>query len=380
MVVERDRGFQGLALKKAKKRFLENSATPTWMRRVAVCGTVEQVNSAGAAMHANGITDLVRAHAFALGLAYGGVAFFLAVTIGTLGRRALDFAGLAFVAATWIAVRGSWGPDLAADSVALALALLALGGGCVFLAGRHVPRAANHPLVVTALAISPGAIVLACVTPLAGSFISRTALALATVGIGVGVRDYDAMKGERGASWLLFAVSAMGVYLAVPDTELARVMFGAALPFALLSVPKPLCRVGPAGSAALAGLFSWVVVVGGRGRPGSVVGGLATIGLLVTEPLGRRIFGSVTTRRRRSREPTWILTAAVLALVQGCIALYASRVVARSDAALQAFIVLVPALVLAVVGGPMLYPISAPARAGVPRRRRANGHHRASRF
>ena len=122
-------------------------------------------------------------------------------------------------------------------------------------------------------------------------------------------------------------MTAGGVYLAVPDTELARAMLGVAVPFVFLSVPRPLSPLGPAGSAAIAGLFSWVVVVGGRGRPGSVVGGLATIGILVAEPLGRRTIGAVNLMTIRTRlrydhprydrnRDEWITRAALSAIVQ----------------------------------------------------------------
>ena len=122
-------------------------------------------------------------------------------------------------------------------------------------------------------------------------------MALATIVAAVAIRDFDAMKGDHGAPWMLIAISAAGVYLAVPDTELARVLLGVALPFVLLSIPNALSPIGPAGSAAVAGVFTWVIFVGGRGRPGSVIGGLATLGLLLAEPLGRRWVGALMTRK-----------------------------------------------------------------------------------
>jgi hypothetical protein len=315
-------------------------------------------------VHADAISDLFHARAFALGLAFGGMGFLLSATLAATSRRRLpDFAGIAFVAAAWLGVRGAWGSDLATGSVALALIVLAFGGGMVVTITRRSAVVAGHPLLVTAIATAPGAVLLAAVSPLVSGTTSRVVLAVATICIGVGIRDFDAMNGPRGAPWLLFAVSAFGVYLAVPDTELARVMLGVSLPFILLSVPKPLCPLGPAGSSALAGLFVWVVVVGGRGRPGSVVGGLATIGILVAEPIGRRLFGSVVdrTRDRHDRnQDSWLSGALVAAFAQLVLALYTSRVVAREDAAFAAFLVLLPLLAVAVVGAPMLYPRDPP--------------------
>jgi ABC-type iron transport system FetAB permease component len=313
------------------------------------------------AMRLDALNDLFHARAFALGLAFGGVAFLLTSMLGIVRRRRVpDAAGIAFAAAAWLGVRGAWGPELANGKVALALFALAVGGGCVVLIARHSQIGSRFPLVVTAVAIAPGAVYLAAVTPLAGSSTSRAVLAIATIVIGVAMRDFDAMRGPVGAPWLLFAISAVGVYLAVPDTELARVMLGVALPFALLSVPKPMFPLGPAGSPALAGVFAWVVVVGGRGRPGSVVGGLATIGVFVAEPLGRRVFGNLLPPSRRLPtepfEEDWRMVAAVAGIAQLLIALYASRVVAREDAALSALLIALPMILIAAFCVPMLYP------------------------
>ena len=255
-------------------------------------------------MRVHAIVELFRARAFVLGLAYGGIAC-CAVFVAAIftRRRTLDLAALAFAIGAWLAIRGAWGPGIASKGTAVGLAGVAIGGATAGWFARRIPRGRDHPALVAAVLIAPGAVLLAARAPLAGGPVARTTLVLATIGIGVGLRDFDATHGPRGAPWVLFAISSAGVYLAVPDTELARVLIGAALPFVLLSLPKPVARFGPAGSAALAGVFSWVVVVGGRGRPASVVGGLAVIGILLAEPLGRRLFGdlmSVQFNRERS--------------------------------------------------------------------------------
>jgi hypothetical protein len=335
------------------------------VRFLEICGTLE--GRGGAPVHLNAVRDLLHARAFALGLAYGGVAVLFAAAVAvSLRKHVPDFAGVAFVVASWLAVRGAWGQELATAGVLLALILLAFGGAVVVFATRWLSRASGHPLLTTAVAITPGAVMLAKVTPLAGSGISRIVLALTTIAFGIALRDFDAMRGPRGAPWLLFAITAGGVYLAVPDTELARVMLGVAIPFVLLSVPRPLSPLGPAGSAALAGVFTWVVVVGGRGRPGSVVGGLATIGILVAEPLGRRTvgaLGSLTLVARRRLDPRlydrnrddWLTSTLLIGVVQFVIALYASRVVARDDSAITAILVALPMIAVAIITVPLLY-------------------------
>jgi hypothetical protein len=312
-------------------------------------------------MRLDALNDLVHARAFALGLAFGGIAFLCTSMIGVVRRRRVpDAAGIAFAIAAWLGVRGAWGPDLASGPVAFALLALAVGGACVVVVNRHSAFGARFPAIVAAVAIAPGAIYLGAVAPLAGSTTSRTVLAVSVIVLGVAMRDFDAMRGPRGVPWLLFLISAAGVYLAVPDTELARVMLGVALPFVLLSVPRPLFPLGPAGSPALAGVFTWVVVVGGRGRPGSVVGGLAAIGVLAAEPLGRRVFGSLVPPSRRlpvdNFEEDWRFVAAVAAIAQLVIALYASRVVAREDTAGAALLICIPMVLVAAFCAPLIYP------------------------
>jgi hypothetical protein len=334
---------------------------------------------------------LLHAHSFTLGLAYGGIAFFIsALVAGVSRRRVPDIAGVMFVAAAWLGIRGAWGVALARTSSAWAFALLALGGAASAIVIGHRPGARRHAVVVTALFVAPGAVMIAAVTPFAGSIVARGALALATIGVAAALRDFDAANGRKGAQWLLFAVAAAGVYLAVPDTELARVFLGVAIPFILVSVPLPTAGFGPAGSAALAGVFAWVVFVGGRGRPGSVVGGLAAIGLLAAEPLGRRFVGRDRRLWKRllgryyrvddTNQDAWVASAFLAAVVQFGIALYASRIVGREDLALTATLVLAPVMALAIVAAPELFPLDRERRPGaVASRPRSRSHrHRRS--
>src|SRR5690606_6864504 len=63
-------------------------------------------------------------------------------------------------------------------------------------------------------------------------------------------------------------------------------------PLALVAVagwPLRLVSVGATGSPVLAGLIAWSAVVGGIGRPASVVGAVASAGLLVIEPVARSL-------------------------------------------------------------------------------------------
>jgi hypothetical protein len=85
---------------------------------------------------------------------------------------------------------------------------------------------------------------------------------------------------------LLLLIGAVGLYACVPDTEAPKVLLGALLAASVIGLEP---RLRPAiGLPAVIGLFAWVAVFGGVGRPGSVVGGLACLGvLLLPVPRGR---------------------------------------------------------------------------------------------
>src|SRR5215207_6458494 len=78
---------------------------------------------------------------------------------------------------------------------------------------------------------------------------------------------------------VLLAIGAAGVYLCVPDTEAPKALLGAALAACAIGL-EPRLHAG-LGLPAAVGLFAWVAAFGGVGRPGSIVGGLACLGVLL---------------------------------------------------------------------------------------------------
>src|SRR5262245_7119775 len=112
--------------------------------------------------------------------------------------------------------------------------------------------------------------------------------------------DFDRHRWRQGLTSVLLAVSALGIYATVPDVEAAVVLVGAALPIVLLGWPgqltwsrspgaQPPPSLGEADAFATAGLRVRADAHGGSARPGSVVGGLACLGLLASEPVARRL-------------------------------------------------------------------------------------------
>ncbi|MGA8040298.1 MAG: hypothetical protein WCA93_09360 [Acidimicrobiia bacterium] len=83
----------------------------------------------------------------------------------------------------------------------------------------------------------------------------------------------------------MFAISAFGIWVTVPETEMARILLGVSVPLALGTLKPIEARLSTAGAFALAGVMVWVVATGGEERGASVIGGWAAIGALALLPL-----------------------------------------------------------------------------------------------
>jgi hypothetical protein len=157
------------------------------------------------------------------------------------------------------------------------------------------------------------------------------------VGTAALLADFDVRWRHRGLGPVLLTVSLLGVYATVPDTEMALVAVGVALPLSLLGWPWPLAAWGRAGALAVAGSLLWVVASGGVGRGSAVIGGIACLGLLAVEPIARRLHPH--RRSVLSRLPDGPLGAPVVAAVQLPLVYVASRVAGtRSSVAAAAAI------------------------------------------
>jgi hypothetical protein len=266
---------------------------------------------------------VLASRAFAIGLLFGAFAFFATGGFAAVRRTTTDGAGIAFAAALVLSVRDVYGARAAPIG---------------FIAGLvHDPSWVR-------LAMGAGVLI-------AGPL----------------VHDFDAAQGPRGAPFLLLMLAAVAVYYTVPDTELPLVMIGCTIPLALLSIPQPLRRLGPAGSTAAVGAFMWVVAVGGRGRGASAVAAFATLGLLLVEPLARRVPRSNVAlgkkRRQRSRQTdNWLLVIGVAAVAQLALGFYCAKFVGRGGDSTLAAIMALPALVLVGAAAPVLLPVLAPGR------------------
>ncbi len=181
-----------------------------------------------------------------------------------------------------------------------------------------------------ALWLVPGAVVVGASLPDGWPFWMRVVATAAAA-----IAGSLAVATNRDAPRLvppLFAISAVAVYFCVPDTEASVVLVGALLAGAVwIVVPRARASVGV---GSLTGLFAWVAVDGGVGRPGSVIGGVACLGVLVLLPLVRR--------------PRWTARALVVVLlVQVALVVYESRVAGAESSGWAALALSAPAFVAA---------------------------------
>jgi hypothetical protein len=117
---------------------------------------------------------------------------------------------------------------------------------------------------------------------------------------------------------------------------------GVAIPFAFVGWPVPLAKLGTGGSFATVCVFGWIIGQDGAARPGSVVGAVATLGVLLLEPLLVRV---VRVRHRRGRIETRNMVFARVGVAQLVCALIAARwagMAHDADVALMRLIIFLP--------------------------------------
>ena len=253
-------------------------------------------------------------------------AFWVALVVGGIG-----------VLFVWVRVR----QRVREPGVAIAVAI-----GC--LAGLRVDHRLPAPLVVGVVLVAlgewlardrarrervlsaiPGAVVLGAALPDGWALWIRVLVAIAAVAGGALVDAVDRLMPR--VLPVLLAVGAVGVYFCVPDTEAPKALLGALLAGTMI-VLEP--RLGHAlGQVTLTGLFVWVAAYG-LGRPGSVVGGVACLGVVLLIPLVR--WSRATPAR-----------TALLVVAQCALVVFESRVAGFEHSVWSALALSIPAFVLA---------------------------------
>jgi hypothetical protein len=161
------------------------------------------------------------------------------------------------------------------------------------------------------------------------------------------VADFDERYRESVIATPLMAVSLLGVFVTIPDTDVAVVAAAAAAPWVFAGPPARLAVLGRSGSYAATALMVWVVASGGFSRSGSLVTGAAALGLLVAEPVVRRIRSADHTRLGRVLS-AGVAGAVAIVVVQGAIGLILGQVIGGSAlGAAYASVLAVSVLVIA---------------------------------
>ncbi|MBW3573524.1 MAG: hypothetical protein KY450_01490 [Actinobacteria bacterium] len=256
---------------------------------------------------------------FRNGLVIGVVALVIGAAVAAAWRsrtgRPCPLAGLLVAGGGAVAVL-----EAGVSVQGLVPGLVALGiGGCIV---DVVPRL-RPALPLLAL---PGAWLLATGIDVSQSW-APLAVGIVVAGGGALAADFDARWSARPLGPGLLVASLGGVFLTVPETAEALPVLGAALPLALIGWPGNLASLGAGGSLAATGLLAWTVAQGGTFRDTAIVGGLACLGMLVAEPLGR--MARTNRHGRRLPRPVGVLVAVVAAHL--VVVLLASRVAGLGD-------------------------------------------------
>lgn len=226
----------------------------------------------------------------------------------------------------------------------------------------HTP----NPKIIGCLLVLPGAYLVATSTDFAGP---DWVVPLVTITVTLGgpmAADLDRRAARLGLGPVLWLITVFGVYATVPDTELIRPLVGVAIPLALCGLPFRVARLGAGGAAAGIALLMWVGAAEGYGRPGSIVGAAAALGLFLVEPVGRALL------RRRvvpwSRVMSTRAFVLVFIAVQVLLVAYGTRIAGFQSDGGPAFALWVPGLAVGVALGGLL-GLSKRVRPARPRHR-----------
>lgn len=254
------------------------------------------------------------------GFATGLVTVALVAVPVVVARRwratAVPVAGLALAAAALVALERAGPATLTDDRLRLGIVLLALGPTLVALLADRRGTGTAITAALAAAASVPGALVIADAAAGVAPHPWIRPLVVTTVVVGgAAVLATDRFTTASGLTTVCLVGSLVACFTTVPDTEQAAVLAGVAIPFVLLGVPVALADVGP-GAFAVVGLLAWTAAVGGSGRPGSALGAVAGLGVLLTLPVARSVRGDRLRPPTRPFDARW---AALVALQAGTV-------------------------------------------------------------
>ena len=176
-------------------------------------------------------------------------------------------------------------------SLLLTLLLLLVAGALVDLAG--LVGGGRSRLLTIGIAWSFLAVAILCFTARVTAdqdLWLQLTLPIWIVAVLLGARSLDRSSLAMTAAPLL-AVTVIGIWVTVPETDMVEAALGAVLPMAVVTLPPIRARATLAGLALMVGLLGWLIVEGATGRAIPIVGGFVSAGVVALAPLlGTRRF------------------------------------------------------------------------------------------
>jgi hypothetical protein len=290
---------------------------------------------------------------FRAGLAFGGVASGVLVlaylAAGNARHRPLPLAGVVIAAAGLVTI----GQTTAVPN-AVVVGVLGIAAAAALAALPGISPWYSLPLAV------PFAWAIGFHGDVVAVSWARVLVAAGGSGGAILAARFDHAWREQAPGVTLLAVTAVGMYATVPDTEPLAAALGVVLPFVVLGWPVRIATLGRPGAAGAVAMLVWAGAVGAAGRPASVVGLVACLGLLAGNPVGELLFPRAGVRlRRRSRQSQILAMVATHTLL----VIAASRVVGRaSDPALAAVLGIVVGVIAVLIGAQFRSAMSPRAR------------------
>jgi hypothetical protein len=261
--------------------------------------------------------DLWNAHEFRVGLLFGVIAAAALLCVGLAvslrrGGRPLPFGGVV------IALGGLWSiSDSHHVPTPVVLGVIGVGAAGALTHVHWMSRSYCFALAI------PFAAAIGFRGELVTDVWVRILVTLAASAGALLAAEFDHGWRADAPGLTLFAISAVGVYATVPDTELVAAVVGVSLPLLVLGWPTRLATLGRAGGSAAVALLVWAGAAGGEGRPASIIAAVACLGLLVGSPVGRLLLPRVGDRFRRARSGALALSLVASQIV---LVLVAARV------------------------------------------------------
>jgi hypothetical protein len=221
-------------------------------------------------------------------------------------RQPLALGGVALAAAALVAIAMS--DDGAAVTGTQVLGVSVAGIGAQVASWIRLPVWARPLLVLPGAALTVDAMEIVRPAVVGPTIVATAVLAVL-------VAETDRIHAATAAGPPLLAASIFGMYASIPETGTILPVLIVAIPIGAVGGPLRVACLGTAGAEATVVLLAAVVAQGGQHRPASIVGGLATLGVLALEPLARALARRVRPAPENWRSPRLLGLSAMHVIV-----------------------------------------------------------------